>query len=83
MVPIPINPSDLTFKNVPPVPTTNPVPTVKMPTELLNISPEEVAKSPLSLNKTLPLFPGGATVIVATMSNGTALAVTLLPANFS
>ena len=80
---MPINPLEFTLKNEPPVPTTNPVPTVKIPTELLNINPEEVAKSPFSLNKTLPLFPGGANVMVATTSKGTALAVTLLPTNFS
>ena len=64
VVPIPINPLDFTLRNVPPVPTTNPFLIVKIPTELLNTNPEEVAKSPFSLNKTLPSFPGGATVIV-------------------
>ena len=83
VVPIPINPLDFTLKNVPPVPTTNPVPTVKIPTELLNNNPIEVAKSLFSLNKTPPLLPGGETVMVAKTSNGNALAVIADPTNFS
>ena len=83
VVPIPINPLDFTFRNVPPVPTTNPVPIVKIPTELWNTNPAEVAKSLLSLNKTLPLFPGGETVMVAAIPNVTACTAILFPTKLS
>ena len=65
MVPIPTNPSGFTVKIDPPVPTFNPLPIVKIPTELLKTKLEDVAKSLFSLNKTSPLLPGGDTVIVA------------------
>jgi hypothetical protein len=57
-------------KIVPPVPTFNPFPTVKIPTELLKVKLEDVAKSFDSLNKISPLFPGGETVIVTAIPGG-------------
>ena len=92
-----------TVKNVPPTPTFNPVsptsnpfPTVKIPTVLLNTKSDDVEKSSryvptpalafgskiLSLNKTLPLFPGGVTVTVAATPKLTALAVMAIPTKF-
>jgi hypothetical protein len=65
VVPIPTSPVGCTLKNVVPLPTFNPFPIVKIPTELLKTKLEDVAKSLFSLNKTPPLFPGGDTVIVA------------------
>ena len=55
---------ELTVKIVPPVPTFNPLPIVRIPTELLNTKLEDVAKSFDSLNNTLPLFPGGDIVML-------------------
>ena len=62
---IPTRPVGFTVKIDPLLPTFNPLPTVKTPTELLKIKLEDVAKSFSSLNKTSPLLPGGDTVIVA------------------
>ena len=79
-----------TVTNVPPTPTFNPVsptsipfPTVRIPTVPLNIKFDEVAKSPESLYKTLPLLPGGLTVIVAAIPKATAFAAIELPTKFS
>jgi hypothetical protein len=57
-------------KIVPPVPTFNPFPIVKVPTELLKVNLEDVAKSFDSLNKTSPLFPGGEIVMVTPIPGG-------------
>ena len=81
VVPIPTDPiPDVTVTKVPPTPTFNPVsptskpfPTVKIPTVLLNTKSDDVAKSPKSLNNTLPFNPGGAAVIVAIFPGETPL----------
>ena len=79
-----------TVTNVPPTPTfrpvsptSNPFPTVRIPTVPLNIKFDEVAKSPESLYKTLPLLPGGLTVIVAAIPKATAFASIALPTKLS
>ena len=65
---MPTNPVGCTVKSAPLLPTFNPLPMVRIPTELLKTNPEDVAKSFNSLNSTLPLFPGGDTVIVAAIA---------------
>ena len=63
---IPIYPvPGVTLRKVPPIPTSNPLPTVRIPTLVLNTRLDDVAKSPAHLNKTPPLSPVGLTVIVA------------------
>ena len=62
---IPIYPvPGVTLRKVPPIPTSNPLPTVRIPTVVSNTKFADVAKSSELLNKTLPLSPGGLTVIV-------------------
>jgi hypothetical protein len=76
---MPTSPFGLMVKIVPPVPTFNPFPTVKIPTELLKVKLEDVAKSFDSLNKISPLFPGGETVTVtATPAGGPTVPVALI-----
>ena len=85
---MPINPLCLTVSMVPPLPTLNPpLEIVKIPTELLKTNLEDVAKSSNSLNNTLPLSPGGRTVILTlggvVLIPGPGVAVIAFPRKFS
>ena len=73
MVPIPTNPELRVVITVPPVPTVILSPAVKSPSVNVNLS--SVSKSPLFLNNTELLLPGGAIVISA----ATPVVVTTVP----
>ena len=81
---IPIYPvPGVTLRKVPPIPTSNPLPTVRIPTVVSNTRLDDVAKSPAHLNKTPPLSPVGLTVIVAAIPKLTASATIELPTKLS
>ena len=84
VVPIPTNPPKVVVITVPPVPTVILSPTANNP--LSNVNLVSVSKSPLFLNNTELLSPGGATVIVTATpgcGNSTPSAVIALPSKFN
>ena len=82
MVPIPTRPELVTL-NLEPLLISNAPPIDNRSVESSNVSPVDVAKSPLSLNRTLLSAPGGATVIVAAIPKLFALTPIPVPAKFN
>ena len=82
VVPIPTRPVFVTL-NLEPLLISKALPIDNKSVESSNVSPVDVAKSPLSLNRTLLSTPGGATVIVAAIPKLLALTPIPLPTKFN